>query len=563
MTEGKFENAKGAHESREQLTPEYYKSREQEVQRFDYLADDLDNRLPDDDPSVTIRLLDALGAAMVADGESDIADGDSEIPPVYTYWGQFIDHDITKNTDSNQFHGDGQATNFDIRADDFQPVEISDVRASLINGRTRHLDLDSVYGDLNSAGSEALFKGADPARHCHQGQAGEFLLGLARVVPGEVPGPDSQDLCRDLPRKAPAQPSARIQPAILAEQRNDENLIVAQFHTAFLRFHNRALAELGDFKRAHRHTRLHYQWLVLHDFLRTIARPDVVDAVLDGDTRFDFKGEFMPLEFSTAAYRFGHSMVRSSYDFNHNFGRGAGELDRATFNLLFLFTGHGGDTPQDSDGRLPSNWIADWSRLVHRGGRFGDGLPERFARKIDTRLSDPLGQLDNESNEQEDPSGQPMTTDLRAIMKHLAKRNLRRGFLLNIPTGQAMAVRAGLKPMSAKELLYDPKGLRADLTAALQAEDGLLLNHTPLWFYVLKEAEVQESGQRLGALGSRLVVETIVGLLRNSQDSVLSLGWTPRESELESGDELTTIDEFLRYSGELQHHPVPQSAAIV
>lgn len=562
MEKEAFKNAKGAHKSREQVAPDFYSSKGQPVQRFDYLASEHDERLPDDNTELTIKLLDALGTAMVADSEDDLAEGDADFPPVYTYWGQFIDHDISKNTDSNQFHGDGQATLFDIRPDDFKPVKTSEVRDSLLNIRTRHLDLDSVYGDLDSAESDALYQGADPARHCHLGKKGEFLLGLAKDVPGEIPGPDPQDLCRDLPREAPEQPSLQIQPAIIAEQRNDENLIVAQFHTAFLRFHNRALAELGDFKRAQKQTRLHYQWLVLHDFLRTVAKPQVVEAVLDGDTRFEFDGGYMPLEFSTAAYRFGHSMVRSSYDFNHSFGRGAGQLDRATFDLMFLFTGHGGDTPLDSDGRLPSNWIADWSRLAHRGGKFGDGLPERFSRKIDTRLSDPLGQLANEANEEADVDGSPFNADLRALMKHLARRNLRRGYLLNIPTGQAMAKRAGIQELSAEQLLSDAMGERPDLSAALQAEDGLLLKYTPLWFYILKEAEVLESGNRLGPLGSRLVVETIVGLLRNSEQSVLSLNWTPEQSELETGADLTTIDAFLQYSGELEHRPEPQSAAM-
>lgn len=539
----------GAHGTVDQLKESYYKDKGEEVQRFDFLAADSAERLSDADPARTIVLLDALGAAMVTEGDDDIGHGDSNIPPVYTYWGQFIDHDITLNTGNNARarHSEGVAE-FDIRSSDFVPVGKSKIRESLINARTRQLDLDSVYGDGPDKDTTGMYDVGDPAKHCHEGRRGSFALGLAKDVVGVVPGPDSQDTCRDLPRRTAVESGTKMNEAVIGDSRNDENLIIAQFHTAFLRFHNRALKELDDFERARNHTRWHYQWLVLHDFLPKVARTDVVKAVLDGETRFNFSGDFMPLEFSTAAYRFGHSMVRSSYDFNANFGRDAGIDDRASFNQLFQFTGHSASTGQSTDGRLPSNWIVDWSRLAVPSLRFDDGLPERLARRIDTRLSDPLGAMANEGNGEVDQDSASAGMSLQALMKHLAKRNLRRGFLLQIPTGQAMAAQAGLRPLSEEELLRDPIGERVAISAALHSDGGFLLRHTPLWFYILKEAEVREGGLHLGELGSRLVVETLIGIMRNSSHSVLASGWAPENSELQDGSEISDIRAFLRYA---------------
>ena len=51
---------------------------------------------------------------------------------------------------------------------------------------------------------------------------------------------------------------------------------------------------------------------------------------------------------------------------------------------------------------------------------------------------------------------------------------------------------------------------------------------TPLWFYILKEAELKQGGLRLGDVGSRLVVETFHGLVEGSAYSILKeTDWKP------------------------------------
>jgi hypothetical protein len=524
---------------------------------FGYLFRDLEDdpaaHLPAEDPAAVVAALKRLGAAMVEDNPPPPA-GDSIIPGVYTYWGQFIDHDLTANTDR-------VATASDITRPDLSPSPPADVVRDLQNLRQPTLNLDSVYGDGPTL---------DPARPT---RAGSFYDGVKLKVgtcatesnPGRPPIggvriPPDADLERDLPREG--------KKAQIADARNDENLIVAQFHLAFLRFHNAVVDWVKDhhadcrddpaklFRRARRLVRFHYQWLTANDYLKTVALPGTADKLLLGGPKFyePRGGEpYMPLEFSVAAYRFGHSMVRAAYDFNRNFGKrlpGQGEgpplIPVAPFDLLFLFTGEGftrgpggtvtanpfgGDTDV-----LPFNWIIEWDRMVSKV----DPDPTHFARKIDTRIAPPLDDIVNQGNGVSDP-------DIRALLKRLAARNLLRGYQLSIPTGQAVAAAMGVALLSESELR---QGNGDGLNRAL--DEGGFLARTPLWFYVLKEAEVRANGNTLGEVGSRIVCETMIGSLHHDPRSYLNWrgGWDPSQGvRLANGDPVVTIADLFRFAG--------------
>jgi hypothetical protein len=366
-------------------------------------------------------------------------------------------------------------------------------------------------------------------------------------------------------------PSFRTR-AFIGDARNDENLIIAQFHLAVLKFHNRAVdwlsSEQNDdgfdfpvfgvgfrpgsrlFNQARRLVRWHYQWLVVNDYLKTVTMPGVVDKVLLGGPKFYAPRQrrlFMPLEFSVAAFRFGHSMVRRAYDHNRNFGKNNGGpgvvLPSASFDQLFLFTGTG--FQRDDAGAvthnpflgaptLPFNWIIEWDRFDNKGS----SDPTHFARKIDTHLAPPILDLVNEGNN--------LTGTLQTLIKHLAQRNLVRGYLLHMPTGQAVAEAMGVTPLSEAELRKD------NSTAANAALDqGGFIEKTPLWYYLLKEAEVRANGNTLGEVGSRIVCETIIGLLLFDRDSYLhQRGWDPADGVLlDNGDPIVTIRDFFKFAG--------------
>ena len=533
---------------------------------FDYLFGDLRDaypagHLPVEPANEVVAALKALGSAMV-DQPPDAAPN-STIPPVYTYWGQFVDHDVTANTDRD--------TAVSITTDPLTPLEPGFVTSLVRNLREPALNLDSLYGS-----------GLDDPVVPYVGP--KLDEGALQVLPdsfgfAHVPG-------GDLPRR-PADGTARI-----GDSRNDENLIVAQLHRAFIRFHNEVVDWLainetqvtGDqaiFERARQLTRWHYQAIVVEDFLRTVAKESVVDDLLanpvaDSVTRTPPGGTpevFMPLEHSVAAYRFGHSMVRARYDHNENFGRpqpqaGGGDPDdpdpdapnRATFAQLFQFTGK--DVIQGANATpgkfefttLPDNWPIRWRRFSDKSAPFAD----RFARKIDTHLAPPLTDLGNEGNVR--PDGSPETDDrIKRILKRLAVRNLLRGYRLGIPTGQAVAAALGVTPLTVFELTRTPfdnpdgtpntVGLPNAVGDALI--DGDFVDATPLWCYVLREAEVKEKGEKLGEVGSRIVCTTLIGQIQADPGSYLNASggpWTTAQGVKFAGGEVKSIRTFLEFA---------------
>ena len=524
---------------------------------FNYLFDDLAaqfpaRHLPGDSAAVTAalkRLGEAMAEPAPPPGQQLQPTGNSAIPPVYTYWGQFIDHDITANTDR-------QNTVTDITVEDLKPLQPEVVVRDLRNLRRPALDLDSVYGD------GPTFEGGPEtaAADMYDG----IKLRLSEVAEGGgIPGdhiPTLGDNLRDLPRDSGAQLPEDKTVALIGDGRNDENLIVAQLHVAFLRFHN-AVVDWAQhqpgypqddrelFERVRNLVRWHYQWLV-HDYLKTVTLPGVVDKVLLGGNKVfqpRYDEVYMPLEFSVAAYRFGHTMVRGFYDYNRNFGRPGTVIGSASFRLIFAFTGSARPEPFNGGGTLtlPFNWVIEWNRFVDKG----DSLPDHFARRIDTQLAPPLFDMINQISEENE--GLPEA--VKNILKRLAVRNLLRGYQLAIPTGQAVADALGVAPLTEEELRRN----NSDAVNAALA-DGGFLQATPLWFYVLKEAEARANGNSLGEVGSRIVVETLIGQLRADPGSYLNQdgGWSPEQGvPLDDGEPIVTIKDLFRFGGLLPSEP--------
>ncbi|MGI9601671.1 MAG: peroxidase family protein [Acidimicrobiales bacterium] len=394
--------------------------------------------------------LETLGTEMATKAPSSVS---SAIPAGYTYLGQFIDHDITLDALSD-LHGQNDP-------------------ATTTNFRTPRLDLDSVYGQG---------PGIDPFLYEQASGGKRLLLGTNTPVGPGGPPTVTTPTDFDLPRNG----EAGQHTALIGDMRNDENLIVSQLHHGFLKFHNAVLAAVGDdFERARRSVTHHYQWIVMHDFLPRICDPVVANgwtARIEKRKKPLQRSFRMPVEFSVAAYRFGHSMVRENYDVNQNF-------PNATMGEVFAFA---------SPPQLPvfSNWVVDFNRF------FGPSATN-LASAIDTRLALQLDHL----------PGMPP-----GILEKLAARNLLRGLSFDLPSGQCVADSLKIARLSRAELL---QGATANEAAVLQADSDELLKKTPLWYYVLKESEVRASGQHLGKVGSKLVAAALATMLAVDENSYL------------------------------------------
>lgn len=392
-----------------------------------------------------------------------------------TFFGQFLDHDVTLDPRS--------------------PLLERSNPKKTTNFRTAAFDLDSVYGS-----------GPEDSPDLYDTSSGDIKLRV-ETLPGSDLVSRKGAIRFDLPRD----PNNN---AILGDGRNDENVIISQFHVAMLRFHNAVIdhlradpANAGQsaeriFKMAQRQVRWHYQWIILHEFLPLTIGQERVDDILKKGLRFyevDKRNPLIPIEFSVSAYRFGHSQVRPSYRLN--FGPTGGS---PFFAFIFDDT-QDPNNPDPNDlrgGKRAARRFVDWQTFFN----FGDGN-SRPNKQIDSKLSTPLMLL---------PGSRGAAPGLPADgVQSLASRNLMRHVNFGIPSGQAIARRMGLPVLTPAQL------------DALRPFD--MEKSTPLWFYILKESELMENGLRLGPVGARIVGEVFIGLLKADESSYLATQpkWTP------------------------------------
>jgi hypothetical protein len=406
----------------------------------------------------------------------------------YTYFGQFIDHDLT----------------FDVT-----PLRLAGKNSveDTPNFRSARLDLDQVYGGGPTI-SPFLYRRDSPRG------AERFLIGV--TSPTLVGGHTFEASPNDLPRNSQGV-------ALTSDPREDENLIIAQLHVAFLKLHNLVLEWLEQkklkspfpagatlFEQARRLVTWHYQWVARHDFLQEILDPGVFKQLSDDTPKNGRKEqrEFaIPVEFSMAAFRFGHSMVRDEYFVNEK--HDGAELKE----LLFLTGANGGACPS-----LPADWVIDWQRFFFIGAGRDSA---RASRAIDTGIA--LGLHGLSTNVIRLFSAALGSTAGSADeTSDLPVRTLVRGARVGLPIGQDVANALCVpSPLIDTEIAQGPHQKILELYG--------LHRETPLWYYILKEAELRNNGEKLGWLGSTIVASVITAALQSDGDSYLSVDpkWVP------------------------------------
>ena len=487
----------------------------------------------------TAMTTDPPGGDPESSGPGDGAP-DSGIPAGFTYLGQFVDHDLTKDITADQL---GQ----DVTVDE------------LVQGRSPALDLDSLYG----RGPEK-----DPQFYAADGL--HIKTGTTSTVPANAPGGDIpftqvEHEGFDLSRVNAGSTPAERRLANIPDQRNDENLAVAQTHLAFIRFHNRVVDKLAGttpsallFTAARDTVIKHYQWMLRTDFLPRIVDPDIVtDVFTNGRKVLDRAPEYddpdwypafgdsrvepgdrptMPIEFSVAAYRLGHSMVRDVYNWNAVFNK---KKIPASLLLLFAFSGTSGilappaspaqlNDPNAGTTQLPGNWVADFRRLYNFAKAGRDDLkvpPDDFnvTKRIDTLLVNPLQQLPLGAF-----GGRDAAIHATGRALNLAFRNLTRAGMVRLCSGQQLAGQlakhVALQPLDPGQILNGDGGASLDGLADDQKKS--FTQNTPLWFYILREAEL--NGGRLTGVGGRVVAEVFHRAMEGSRASIVrDLGWRP------------------------------------
>jgi hypothetical protein len=385
----------------------------------------------------------ALGVAGgICDG-GEICEDATEAAAGWPLFGQFIAHDITA---------------------DRSPLSPRAEPETSVNYRTPKADLDSLYGS-GQIGSPYLYRRDDPA---------QLLLG--RNERGEE---------ADLPRNAEGV-------ALVGDPRNDVHIVVSQLHVAMIKVHNR-LVELARergiagpdvFETAQRETIWHYQWVIVNDYLPRLVGAGLVDSVLRDGPRFyrPNGAPRIPLEFADAAFRYGHSQVRDSFELNSD------TRARRLFPDLIGFR------------PVPAELAIEWSRLFDVDG----AAPAQRAKLIDGRLARSLIEL---------PAAITGEVEVEAYQS-LAGRDLERGHAYGLPSGEAVTAAMGEAPLAS-----DPLGLR----------DAGWTGETPLWLYFLAESASRGDGERLGPSGGRIVAEVLIGILGADPGSYLANDpdWTP------------------------------------
>jgi hypothetical protein len=382
------------------------------------------------------------------------------------FFGQFIDHDIT----------------LDVTTSLSATAQVSQLR----NTRSPSLDLDNIYG----SGPEA-----QPYLYSSEGDFSgvKLLTGADLESPTDL---QKNDLLRS--------PHGR---AIIGDPRNDENGVISQLQLAMIRFHNHVVDEISTkykgrelFEESRRLTTWHYQWIVIHDYLVKICGGAVVNNILGcGREFYSAKpgDTFIPVEFSVAAYRFGHSMIPQKIQVLKN---------ESALELFGEILGKRGFQPLNSE-----KGIVDWLELIDSDA----GRRVQMADKLDTKLATDLLKL---------PFIDPSDN------QSLASRNLLRGQTFLLPSGEKIAEkmnRNATEVTIVSQAAQNIAGNDIDLSAG-----------TPLWFYILTEAEMLgretlpnqlDPGEGLGPVGARIVAETLIGLIELDPTSYLSVNrnWDP------------------------------------
>lgn len=448
----------------------------------------------------TRRAVQEIAAAMI--GPADRPGAEGPIPAAFTYFGQFVFHDMV----FSRIFGIPQSAGggFHFRNAASQGLDLSG-----LYGRGPQVD-GHLYDRPGDGGAACRFPVGLPCVKDHEGNRMPVCAGR------DLPRLDMSGLFVDVQgRRQPYHP-------LVGDPRNDDNVVLSQLQATLMGIHNRLVGvqlRAGDCRAEEAYDRARtflisaYRKVVVHDYMSRVLDDRIWAYFFAGAPPADAHlGELsgLPLEFTFGASRFAHSMVRQFYTVNDSFAEQAGPLNEVLSRSSLR-----------PDGNVPLevNWVVDWKRFVAGD----DPTIVQHARRISPFLASDLSS----------DLSPGLATDLAGNVLPVSFMDNWRCYELGLPSGQAVAeTLAGRLPHGiAVEVLRDDAMLptqacttlfpynAAKLKGALKAARGFL-SDTPLSYYILQEASaLGENGSHLGPVGSYIVGATVVASLYSTADT--------------------------------------------
>lgn len=442
------------------------------------------------------------------------------IPSGYVYFLQLIAHDMVLTA----------------------KPDADDVAGVFYNERTTALNLDTLYGHGPKATSEAYAKDPDTKR-----PTGRLALGQMKFSKGfkRSDGCPMQPPMRDIAREKGGGDEG-LSKALVADDRNDNNAIISQFLTLFTYLHNGIVehlenhSEVGtdkesepNFLLARKIVTSVYLDLIENDLLERLLAPHVFDHYKSGGVEFLHSEEKnVPLEFSHAVFRFGHSMIRPGYFMRPSLTI----LHRQHSVLTFNSASQPYKMPFDE------KWIINWSDFFE----IDNHLPRNLSGKIEPFYS---GRIATTSNnivgrdglpaadlEKSTESGTWAASSLLQLVSEMKPELFSKSSFYN---GNYLAYQSALEEWLTKNTGSNNPGSDID-------PKGKISRNPPLSFYTLFEASHECDGKRLGTLGSIIVADILFAAIKKRRSELVHKDIQKWKSHFFGSDPINSMASFIK-----------------
>ena len=517
------------------------------------------------------------------------SDSNENLPAGYTYLAQLVAHDLVANLAP-------------------LPKPDSAVDGAQRDFRSERLILDTIYGGGPAAGSLPFARRERGGQqriklrlgrpYAPEAQNGRNFDCKNNRLPSFEAGILKDQPSRDVPRTACPflndSPGKGFTDALLADPRNDDNLILSQLTALFHELHNIVVDKLvpGDLLAADAGTKdlevyrqfllcrkvvaFVYRRIIVHDLLCRLLDSkiyerylkDYQDALAGADDicpdELCENSYRVPVEFSHAVFRFAHAIVRNDYVLNEHQAKNAQpSVPPTTLDDIIIRTSSRNSnlTP------LSCDWLVDWKYFFETG----EVPPE--ALNLGRRIIPDVGGGGLASKRHFPNEHVPSSEEPRAPKGGLFYRDLIRGAEVRVRSVDGLikcipeadrrrSVILCNRTIRVSKLMRWLKGVRS--VKYREGEAEAIAEDPPLFFFTLFEAAQDKQGKRLGILGSTIAAKVFFSALKHSADAIerdpVVQAAVERAFDSNVPQTMPQLIDFIRGAGGLQDvvcKPVP------